>query len=101
MTGAAIPSPASPAARLDRRTLAWVAVLYIAQGLPYGVAHKIWLVYFRAHGVWHVWPTLVVAGIGLLALGASLYTVYLLEIVKLAGPRARRREQEARARRTA
>jgi UDP-GlcNAc:undecaprenyl-phosphate GlcNAc-1-phosphate transferase len=56
---------------------------------------------FRAHGVWHVWPTLVVAGIGLFALGASLYTVYLLEIVKLSGPRARRREQQARARRTA
>jgi UDP-GlcNAc:undecaprenyl-phosphate GlcNAc-1-phosphate transferase len=56
---------------------------------------------FRAHGVWHLWPTLVVVTIGLAALGASLYTVYLLEIVKLAGPRARRREQEARARKTA
>src|SRR5262245_52610774 len=56
---------------------------------------------FRAHGVWHVWPTVVVAAIGLVALGASLYTVYLLEIVKLSGPRARRREQEARARKTA
>ena len=37
--------------RLDRRTLTWVTILYLAQGLPYGVAHKIWPVYFRAHGV--------------------------------------------------
>jgi PAT family beta-lactamase induction signal transducer AmpG len=37
--------------RVDRRFLGWVAVLYLAQGLPYGVAHKIWPVYFRAHGV--------------------------------------------------
>ena len=51
MTGAAIPLSPAPSARFDRRTLAWVAVLYIAQGLPYGVAHKIWPVYFRAHGV--------------------------------------------------
>jgi hypothetical protein len=45
-----------------------------------------------------------VASIGAVALGASIYMVYLLEIVKLANPRIRRREQEARraaARRTA
>ncbi len=35
----------------SRRVLAWVALLYAAQGLPYGVVHKIWRVYFRAHGV--------------------------------------------------
>jgi PAT family beta-lactamase induction signal transducer AmpG len=34
-----------------RRTLAWVAALYVAQGLPYGVSAKVWPVYFRAHGV--------------------------------------------------
>jgi hypothetical protein len=33
----------------------------------------------------------------LLALGASIYVVYLLEIVKLANPRIRRREAEQRA----
>ena len=33
------------------RKLAWIALLYAAQGLPYGVVHKIWPVYFRAHGV--------------------------------------------------
>jgi MFS transporter, PAT family, beta-lactamase induction signal transducer AmpG len=26
-------------------------MLYAAQGLPYGVVHKIWPIYFRAHGV--------------------------------------------------
>src|SRR5213082_3362923 len=56
---------------------------------------------FRAHGVWHVWPTLAVAAIGLVALGMSFYTVYLLEIVKLASPLARRRDADARERRTA
>jgi len=35
------------------------------------------------------------AGLG--AIAFSLYVVYLLEIVKLASPRARRREQASRA----
>ena len=35
----------------NRRVLVWVAILYAGQGLPYGVVHKIWPVYFRAHGV--------------------------------------------------
>jgi UDP-GlcNAc:undecaprenyl-phosphate GlcNAc-1-phosphate transferase len=52
---------------------------------------------FRAHGYWHFWPTVAVALIGAAALAASIYTVYLLEIVKLANPRIRRREQEAQA----
>jgi hypothetical protein len=49
-------------------------------------------------------PTIAVALIGAAALAASIYMVYLLEIVKLANPRIRRREQQAReaaARRTA
>jgi hypothetical protein len=37
------------------------------------------------------------AAVGLTAVGASIYVVYLLEIVKLANPFIRRREQEARA----
>jgi UDP-GlcNAc:undecaprenyl-phosphate GlcNAc-1-phosphate transferase len=55
------------------------------------------------HGDWRPWALAVDAAIGLLAFGASVYMVYLLEIVKLANPRIRRREQEAReaARRTA
>jgi PAT family beta-lactamase induction signal transducer AmpG len=35
----------------SKKTLAWVALLYAAQGLPYGVTSKIWPVYFRVHGV--------------------------------------------------
>jgi UDP-GlcNAc:undecaprenyl-phosphate GlcNAc-1-phosphate transferase len=49
---------------------------------------------FRAHGRWHALPTLAAAGIGLVALAFSIYIVYLLEIVKLANPRIRRRERE-------
>jgi UDP-GlcNAc:undecaprenyl-phosphate GlcNAc-1-phosphate transferase len=59
-------------------------------------------VHARPHGEWRLWPTLLDAAIGALALGSSIYMVYLLEIVKLANPRVRRREAEAReARRTA
>jgi hypothetical protein len=58
----------------------------------------------HAHGDWRVGPTIAVAVIGAFAVAASIYMVYLLEIVKLANPRIRRREQQAReaeARRTA
>jgi UDP-GlcNAc:undecaprenyl-phosphate GlcNAc-1-phosphate transferase len=51
------------------------------------------------HGVWHPWRTVVVGAIGLVALAASVYMVYLLEIVKLANPIIRRREEQARAER--
>jgi len=34
-----------------RRTVFWVTLLYLAQGLPYGVTSKIWPVWFRVHGV--------------------------------------------------
>jgi PAT family beta-lactamase induction signal transducer AmpG len=34
-----------------RRKLAWVAVLYFAEGLPFGIAYDVWPVYFRVHGV--------------------------------------------------
>ncbi len=59
--------------------------------------------HFRRHGEWHPWPTAGAAAIGLLALGASVYMVYLLEIVKLANPRIRKRRRlaEERQRRTA
>jgi len=49
---------------------------------------------FRDGGEWHLWETLAVAGIALFALAFSVYVVYLLEIVKLANPRIRRRERE-------
>jgi UDP-GlcNAc:undecaprenyl-phosphate GlcNAc-1-phosphate transferase len=47
---------------------------------------------FRAHGVWHLWPTVLAAGIGLVALTFSVYVVYVLEIVKIGNPITRRRE---------
>jgi UDP-GlcNAc:undecaprenyl-phosphate/decaprenyl-phosphate GlcNAc-1-phosphate transferase len=56
---------------------------------------------FRAHGVWHLWPSVAAGAIGLVAAATSIYTVYLLEIVKLANPRLRRREADARERKTA
>ena len=58
-------------------------------------------VHFRAGGEWHLWPTVLAGAIGLLAVAASVYIVYLLEIVKLANPRIRRREEAVRERRTA
>jgi len=42
---------------------------------------------FRAGGEWHLWETVAVAGIALVALAFSLYVVYVLEIVKLSNPR--------------
>ena len=49
----------------------------------------------RPHGDWRLWATLTDAAIGVLALAASVYIVYLLEIVKLANPYVRRRAEEA------
>jgi UDP-GlcNAc:undecaprenyl-phosphate GlcNAc-1-phosphate transferase len=49
---------------------------------------------FRKGGTWHLWETIAVGAIALGALGFSIYVVYLLEIVKLANPRVRRRETE-------
>src|SRR5215217_1836072 len=69
---------------------AWCAVL-AAAALGTRFIHP------HAHGEWRTGPTIAVAAIGALALGASIYMVYLLEIVKLANPRIRRREAEARA----
>jgi UDP-GlcNAc:undecaprenyl-phosphate/decaprenyl-phosphate GlcNAc-1-phosphate transferase len=50
------------------------------------------------HGEWHPWRTLIVSAFGVVALAASVYMVYLLEIVKLANPIMRKREEQARAR---
>ena len=49
---------------------------------------------FREGGEWHLWETLVVAGIALVAIAFSVFVIYLLEIVKLMNPRIRRRESE-------
>jgi UDP-GlcNAc:undecaprenyl-phosphate/decaprenyl-phosphate GlcNAc-1-phosphate transferase len=57
----------------------------------------------RPGGEWDVSNALIAGGMALLALVASVYIAYLLEIVKLANPRIRRREERARdeARRSA
>jgi UDP-GlcNAc:undecaprenyl-phosphate GlcNAc-1-phosphate transferase len=51
------------------------------------------------HGEWHLWRTVVVSAFAFVAIAASVYMVYLLEIVKLANPMIRRREEQARAER--
>ncbi|MBA2643212.1 MAG: undecaprenyl/decaprenyl-phosphate alpha-N-acetylglucosaminyl 1-phosphate transferase [Actinobacteria bacterium] len=59
-----------------------------------GAALATHFVPFRERGEWHLWPAVAVFGIALGALAFSVYVVYLLEIVKLANPRIRRRERE-------
>ena len=49
------------------------------------------------HGRWSMTNLVIDALAGLGAIAFSLYVVYLLEIVKLTSPRARRREQASRA----
>jgi hypothetical protein len=46
---------------------------------------------FREGGGWHLWETVAVVAIAFVAIAFSVYIVYLLEIVKLANPRVRRR----------
>jgi UDP-GlcNAc:undecaprenyl-phosphate GlcNAc-1-phosphate transferase len=53
------------------------------------------------HGDWRPLPLAFDTLIGLAAIAYSVYVVYLLEIVKLANPIIRRREQLARERKTA
>ena len=48
------------------------------------------------HGRWHTGAAIAAAALGLLAIAASVYVVFLLEIVKLANPMIRRREAERR-----
>ena len=59
----------------------------------------------RAHGQWNLWPTLAAAGIGLVAVAASVYIVLLLEILKLRRVREwgiwRREGERRRERKTA
>jgi UDP-GlcNAc:undecaprenyl-phosphate GlcNAc-1-phosphate transferase len=64
---------------------AWCATLGVA-----ALATR--FVPFREGGEWHAWETVAVVLLGLVALAFSVYIVYLLEIVKLANPRIRRRE---------
>src|SRR3954470_13255856 len=56
---------------------------------------------FRAHGVWHFWPTVAVAMIGLVAVAFSIYVVYVLEIVKVGSRIGRRRTADDPLKKTA
>ena len=55
----------------------------------------------HAHGRWQLWSSLADVLIGLAVVTASAYVIYVLEIVKVSSPRARRRskrlEQERRS----
>jgi UDP-GlcNAc:undecaprenyl-phosphate/decaprenyl-phosphate GlcNAc-1-phosphate transferase len=51
---------------------------------------------FREGGEWHLWPTLLAAAIGLVAFAFSVYVIYVLELVKLAGLRVRRGDPQMR-----
>ena len=48
------------------------------------------------HGHWNLTHLALDIAVAILAVGASVYVVYLLEIVKLANPFIRRREEQAR-----
>jgi PAT family beta-lactamase induction signal transducer AmpG len=54
-----------------RRKLTWIAVLYFAEGLPFGIAYDVWPVYFRVHGV-------SLANIGLMSLLSLPWTWKML-----------------------
>ena len=56
---------------------------------------------FRAHGAWHLWWTLLAAGVGLFAVLFSAYVVYVLEIVKIANPIQKRRRADDPLKKTA
>lgn len=56
---------------------------------------------FRAHGVWHLWPTLLAAGIALVALAISVYVVYVLEIIKVGNRISKRRAADDPLRKSA
>jgi UDP-GlcNAc:undecaprenyl-phosphate/decaprenyl-phosphate GlcNAc-1-phosphate transferase len=66
-----------------------------------GAAFATRFVPFREGGEWHLWPTVLAAAIGLVAVAFSIYVVYILELVKLASRRSRRREGAEPERRTA
>jgi UDP-GlcNAc:undecaprenyl-phosphate/decaprenyl-phosphate GlcNAc-1-phosphate transferase len=69
---------------------AWCATLALA-ALATRFVHP------HRHGDWKPTSVALDAAVAVLAVAASVYVVYLLEIVKLANPFIRRREEQARA----
>jgi UDP-GlcNAc:undecaprenyl-phosphate GlcNAc-1-phosphate transferase len=80
-----------------------VAYMYVWCGILAAAALATRFLPPRPRGDWDVSNTLIAGGVALVALAASVYIAYLLEIIKLANPRIRRREERAReeARRSA
>jgi UDP-GlcNAc:undecaprenyl-phosphate GlcNAc-1-phosphate transferase len=81
----------------QRRT---VAYMWVWCAILAGAALATRFVPFRAHGDWHLWPTVVVATIASVVLATSLYVVYVLEILKVRRLRAwaeRRQSEESDA----
>jgi UDP-GlcNAc:undecaprenyl-phosphate/decaprenyl-phosphate GlcNAc-1-phosphate transferase len=80
-----------------------VAYMYVWCGILAAAALATRFLPPRPRGDWDVSNTLIAGGVALVALAASVYVAYLLEIIKLANPRIRRREERAReeARRSA
>jgi UDP-GlcNAc:undecaprenyl-phosphate/decaprenyl-phosphate GlcNAc-1-phosphate transferase len=80
-----------------------VAYMYVWCGILAAAALATRFLPPRPRGDWDVSNTLIASGVALVALAASVYIAYLLEIIKLANPRIRRREERAReeARRSA
>jgi UDP-GlcNAc:undecaprenyl-phosphate GlcNAc-1-phosphate transferase len=77
----------------DRRTVIYLYIWCLTLTLAALATN---FVHPHAHGEWD-WANVAIDGaVALLALGASVYVVYLLEIVKLANPFIRRREELAR-----
>jgi UDP-GlcNAc:undecaprenyl-phosphate GlcNAc-1-phosphate transferase len=65
------------------------AIYFYVWGLVLaGAALATRFVPFREHGEWHLWPTVLVSVIGVVALATSLYMVIVLEILKLRRLRA-------------
>jgi UDP-GlcNAc:undecaprenyl-phosphate/decaprenyl-phosphate GlcNAc-1-phosphate transferase len=76
----------------DRRA---VAYLYIWCGTLALAALATRFVHPHPHGDWEVTNVAIDVVVGLAAIASSLYVVYLLEIVKLANPFIKRREEQA------
>jgi UDP-GlcNAc:undecaprenyl-phosphate/decaprenyl-phosphate GlcNAc-1-phosphate transferase len=72
-----------------------VTYLYLWCGTLAGAALATRFLRPRPHGQWHLWPTIGATLVGLVAVGASLYVAYLLEIVKLSALRGRRPDRNA------
>jgi UDP-GlcNAc:undecaprenyl-phosphate GlcNAc-1-phosphate transferase len=65
------------------------ALYFYAWGIVLaGAALATRFVPFREGGEWHLWPTVLVAAIGLISLATSVYMVIVLEILKLRRLRA-------------